>query len=95
LVLNPPLAKPYFHLLAKDRAAIEGELGMSLDWCELPARKQSHVVLRRSNSDPSQHEDWPEQHAWLQRNLEAFHKVFGPRIKELNPEHGTLEPAPT
>lgn len=94
LILSPPLAKPHFHLLAKDRAAIEGEFGTSLEWRELPAGKESHVVLRRSDCDPSQRENWPEQHAWLQSNLEAFHKVFGRRIKELILEHDTPQPAP-
>ena len=57
---------------------------MNVEWRELAAKKESHVVLRRSNSDLSRREEWPEQQAWLQNKLETFHKVFGPRIKELN-----------
>ena len=83
LLLGGPLAKPHFHLLAGDRAAIESELGTELEWRELPGKKESHVVLRRS-ADPTRREEWPEQHAWLRDKLEAFHRVFGPRIKELN-----------
>ena len=84
LIFSGSLAKPHFHLLLKDKDAVEAELGMNVEWLKLPARKESHVVLRRSDSDPSHREEWPEQHAWLQDKLEAFHKVFGPRIKELN-----------
>jgi len=28
-------------------------------------------------------EEWPEQHEWLQANLETFHKVFAPRVMRL------------
>lgn len=27
---------------------------------------------------------WPEQHLWLCQKLEAFKKVFAPRVKKLN-----------
>ena len=94
LIFSGSLAKPHFHLLLKDKDAVEAELGMNVEWLKLPARKESHVVLRRSDSDPSHREEWPEQHAWLQDKLEAFHKVFGPRIKELNAENYTSEPTP-
>jgi hypothetical protein len=94
LILGGLLAKHYYFLLLEDRAAIEGELGMNVEWRVLPAKKESHVVLRRSNSDPSRREEWPEQHAWIQDKLEAFHKVFGPRIKDLNAEQYTPESAP-
>ena len=39
--------------LLKDRDAIEQELGTELEWRELPAKKQSHVVLRRTGVDPT------------------------------------------
>ena len=29
-------------------------------------------------------EQWPEQHMWLWEKLEAFKKVFAPRVKKLN-----------
>ena len=57
--------------------------GTEVEWREMPGKKQSNVVLRRS-ADPTRREEWPEQHAWLRDKLEAFHRVFGPRIKELN-----------
>ncbi|HEX8201945.1 MAG TPA: DUF4268 domain-containing protein, partial [Isosphaeraceae bacterium] len=91
LVLSGPLAKPHFHLLAHDQAAIESELGTEVEWRELPGKKECHVVLRRP-ADPTRREDWPEQHAWLQDALEAFQRVFGPRIKGLNA--GTDAPEP-
>jgi hypothetical protein len=62
-----------------------------VEWRELPGKKESHVVLRRS-ADPTRREDWPEQHDWLRDKLEAFHRVFGPRIKELSAEDYIPEP---
>ncbi len=29
-------------------------------------------------------DDWPKQHAWLAEKLEAFHKAFSKRVKELD-----------
>ena len=52
LILDGPHAKEHFHALAKDREAIEAELGTELEWRELPDKKQSNVVLRRS-ADPT------------------------------------------
>ncbi len=92
LVISGSLAKPHFHLLLKDRASIEAELGMNMEWLELPARKESHVVLRQSNTDPSHREDWLEQHVWLQDKLEAFHKVFSPRVRVLDAAAYNPEP---
>jgi hypothetical protein len=66
-----------------------------LEWRELPAKKVSQVVLRRKGVDPNDRTGWPEQHAWLQEKLEAFHRVFGPRIKELDAGAHTPEQTPS
>ncbi len=84
-------ARRHLHLLVRDEAAIEFESGTELGWPDLPGKKESQVVLRRS-ADPTRREDWPEQHAWLRDSLEAFHRVFGPRIKGLNAGGGDPEP---
>jgi hypothetical protein len=86
LVMNGRKAKSHFSMLSKERAAIEAELGAVLEWRELPSMQGTRVVLRRLGTDPSAREGWPEQHAWLQDKLEAFSRVFGPRIKALDPE---------
>ena len=83
---------PHFQQLLEERAAIEQELWTELEWQELPGKKRSYVVLRRQGVDPNDREDWPSQDAWLQEELEAFHTVFGPRVKELNAGDDTPEP---
>jgi hypothetical protein len=84
LILHGPTAKTHFHLLVQDRPAIEAELGQELEWYELPGKKRSHVVFRRRGVDPTYRDDWPEQHAWFREWVEAFTRVFGPRVKSLD-----------
>ena len=85
LVLDGPLAKRQFQMLADQAKAIESELGAEMEWRALPHKKQSHVVLRRA-ADPTQRADWPQQHGWLRATAEAFHRVFSPKIKALDAE---------
>jgi hypothetical protein len=94
LVIHGPQAKPNFHLLYDDRDAIEAELGMTLEWRELPERKHSYVVIRQSNTDPTLREQWPEQHTWLRQRLEAFQKAFAPRLKKTEPESPSNQAEP-
>lgn len=83
LVLTDDKAKPHFHLLAQDKVAIEIELGMPLQWRELPGNKESHVYTGPHPADFSQIERWPEYYGWLADKAEAYVRVFGPRIKNL------------
>jgi hypothetical protein len=57
----------------------------------LAAVMPRQVVLRNS-ADPTRREDAPEQHARLRGKLEAFHRVFRPRIKGLDAGDLALEP---
>jgi hypothetical protein len=91
LVLHGPLAKTHFRALEADREAIEGELGQPLDWRECPDAKLSQVEFRRHGVDPADRSAWPDQHRWLQENLEAFYRVFAPRIKALKGEEVPVE----
>ena len=84
LVLSGQEAKPHFFLLEGDKENIEREIGASLEWKELPGRKESRVMLRRRNTDPTERENWPEQHRWLADTVEAFDAAFRPRIKSLD-----------
>ncbi|MEO8602120.1 MAG: DUF4268 domain-containing protein [bacterium] len=84
LVLAGQMAKAHFNLLAQDRVTIDKEIGVSAEWRELPEKKESHVELRLDKTDPTKHEEWPTQHAWLAERLELFHRVFAPRVKKLD-----------
>lgn len=78
-----PNAKPHFFLVADDKEAIERTVGCSLEWEELPNRKESKIVTRR-DADPMNKADWVKQHEWLANTLERFHAAFSSRVKMLD-----------
>jgi aromatic ring-cleaving dioxygenase len=84
LTMTGPGAKAHFHLLSQEREKIEEEFGESLEWLELPERQESRIMLHDKQADPNNHDDWPNQHAWLSENLEKFDSVFRTRVKQLD-----------
>ena len=77
-------AKPHFYLLQRHKEAIADEVGEPLEWRELPKGKESQIRLCEHKTDLEDRQDWKAQHEWLKEKLELFHKVFAPRIKNLN-----------
>jgi hypothetical protein len=80
---NDPL-KAGIRQLAAEREAIEAEFGETLDWQELPTKKASRIAIFREGFDPADETTFPEQHAWLLSRMEAFRRVFGSRIRQLD-----------
>ena len=76
-------ASAYFRILQRDRSTIEPAIG-KLEWRELPDKKSSAIRIRRTETDPMEEQDWPEQFKWIASMLAAFNRVFRPRLKELN-----------
>ena len=72
-------AKVLFSRLESQRAEIEQEAGFALEW------EDYRIVHRLDNVDPLDEEDWTRQHEWLARSLNAMHRVFSPRIQDLDP----------
>jgi hypothetical protein len=85
LVLEGADAKGHFRALLREKGQIASELEVEAEWREMPDRKESHVVLRLPQTDPSDQEQWPIQHQWLRQNLEQLRQVFGPRVRGLVP----------
>ncbi|QHI68768.1 DUF4268 domain-containing protein [Tichowtungia aerotolerans] len=73
-----------FNLLYQEQPIIESELGEVLEWQGKPDKKNSHIVLRNSDFDPNDKRCWPTAHEWMLEKLEAFRKVFGERIKNMD-----------
>lgn len=84
LTMTGPEAKPHFHLLSQEREEIEQEFGETLEWLELPERKESRIMLHDKKADPNNRDDWPAQHTWLSEKLETFDSVFRSRVKQLD-----------
>jgi hypothetical protein len=82
LVLYGADAKPRFHLLHKQKADIENELGMSLEWKESSVGIENYIYLRLNDVDPNNRQNWPDQHLWLLEKLEMFHNVFAPKLRK-------------
>jgi len=62
---------------------VESEIGLDLEWRELPNAKESHIAANRQ-ADPTNRGDWSTQHAWLKDTLEAFHRTLAPIVKQLD-----------
>lgn len=77
-------AKEYFGVLESRKDEIETELSEVLIWYNNPGAQSCRIYLR-TDADISNHDDWPGQHAWLLEKLEALHRVFAPRVKNLLP----------
>ncbi len=80
LSLHDADAKERFAALESRKSEIEQKLGMSLTWHN-PEEKNSCRIYTRIDGDFRNRSLWPEHHAWLRENLEAFQKVFAPLVK--------------
>lgn len=83
LALLEPNSKPNFRALFAERQAIEQEIGTSLKWSELDARKSCYISVYLENCDLNNQDDWERQFAWLLKYAEAFKRCFTPRVKAL------------
>ncbi len=91
LILHGSQAKTHFRALEAYREAIEEELRHPLDWRECPDASLSQIEFRRHGVDPTDRSAWPDQHRWLQENLEALYRAFEPRIKALKMDANPVE----
>lgn len=75
--------KPFYNLLAQDKAAIESEIGTELEWRENPDKTESKILLFKDvNLDNES--DWKPQHEWLKKMVEKFDASFRKRLRNLN-----------
>ncbi|HEX2865108.1 MAG TPA: DUF4268 domain-containing protein [Deinococcales bacterium] len=84
VIEGSPDTKKYFHLLERERQAIEAELGETLDWAELPGKGESRVRLFKHGVSFEDATQRPSVYEWLASRLEALHKVFAQRVKNLD-----------
>lgn len=84
VVLTGKHSKVYFQSLYEDRDVIEAELGDVLIWHN-PDNKQMCRIYYRQSVDVNDRSHWPQQYEWLRHQLDALHRVFSPRAKQINP----------
>ncbi len=84
LYISGDRAKAFFGLLKRQKDAIERELGYTLEWEELPSRRDSQISSYLNEVDPEDEADWPRQHEWLAKRLNDMHRVFAHRVSALD-----------
>jgi hypothetical protein len=84
LAMTGPNGKGYFHLLSNEKEEIEKQFGRELEWRELPAGIESHIMVNKLDSDLLNTQRWEEYRIWMAEMLEKFTIVFKDRIKNLD-----------
>ena len=67
--------KELFKSLFAHKEKIENDMGMMLDWRELPERKASRILVEK-NVQLSNHEEWQEQFNYIMDVLLKMKKAF-------------------
>jgi len=75
-----PDSKKLFQYMLANKAAIEEELGYTLEWMELEGKKASRIRLSR-DAEIEETEEWSKYFIWFLTNAEKFHNVFGKYAK--------------
>ncbi len=81
--MNDGDATAHYHLLHDDREEIEQELGFQVDWQEKPGKKECSIEVNRSGK-LSQKAERRKLIVWMLETMDAFDRVFRPRIKALD-----------
>lgn len=72
--------KALFDQLLKNKDQIENELGMELEWMELPDATASRIIITYKGN-PRDLNKWPEFYSWLVKTADSFARVFIKYIK--------------
>ena len=84
LQINHDHAKQFFQLLHQQQEEIEREMGLALEWCELPDKKSSRIITFLEDADLTDEGDWKRQHSWLRQVLEKLDCAFRGRVRSLS-----------
>lgn len=83
VTMTDAYAKEYFNVLQGQKASIEEAFGGSLEWLELPEKKQARIAFYKQGCDLYDETRWPEYMEWMKDHLERLDSVFRSRIKRL------------
>lgn len=86
LIVNCANADRYFQVLKeKYQKQIEESIGKPLQWGSSENVKYQQIASEPFAADPRNQNDWQRQHQWLKNTIEAFHRVFSPIVRQLDP----------
>lgn len=83
LNLGGPDARAHYDLLKQDAEAIASGLGEDPTWEDKPENKEKKV-LSEFSAPPADRAHWPKVYAWALDRLEAYNRVFRPRVRGLD-----------
>ena len=71
-------------LLELQKHEIENEIGYPLEWGDQSATARDRRIAYYLRAvDPDDESDWPRQHEWLAKYLNAMHRAFAQRVRDL------------
>ena len=73
------------------KEAIDRDFGEQLEWQELQGKKASRIAVYRHGVDVSDPANYADAQAWMLEKMNAFRRVFGPRVRDLKLD---VEPSP-
>jgi hypothetical protein len=76
-------SKAHFARLEAEKSEIEAEMGEPFTWHN-PAGKRMCKIYVRKPVILTDRDKWPVYHGWLLEKLEAMHRVFALRVKQLD-----------
>jgi hypothetical protein len=82
LLIQGPHAQAVYRALLHEKTRVEAEFGRELEWNESDEVNRRRISVRM-DGDIEDRTRWPEQHAWLLKNLESMQKIFSPLIRAL------------
>ena len=77
-------SKKHFNALLAQKAKIEQEMGLTLDWQELPGRHMSRIAAWRDACDPTDEAMWPEYIPWMVELILRMESAFRARVAALD-----------
>jgi hypothetical protein len=86
--LEGPRAKAIFAALEQNKANIEENLGLALEWYAPQTGTNCRLITKRP-AGLANETTWPELYEWLRTRLEKMHAVFAPLIPQLDVEVGS------
>jgi hypothetical protein len=84
IYISHPAAKDAFDQLRADQDSLEAEFGASLDWQRMNDKKGCRIAVSRTDLDPNEDSQRPQQFAWFLDQMERFARVFRDRIRNLS-----------
>ena len=63
---------------------VRANVSSLLDWQRLNDKKACRIASYRTDFDPTNQGQWPQQHAWFLDQLERFVRAFRSRIDGLD-----------